>query len=83
MQLAPGLHIDWDFGHGGRMDGFDYWRIQCFLDERPEFQHILPIDSLRAIFDAAVRDGSIVSPWSELGDSLYYITEDFHTTTNA
>jgi hypothetical protein len=83
VQLAPELHIDWDFGHGGRMDGFDHWRLQCFLDERPEFQRILPLDSLREVFDAAVRDRSIVSPWRAQHDSLYYIADDLHSTANA
>lgn len=83
VQLAPELHIDWDVGHGGRMDGFDHWRLQHFLDERPEFQRILSLDSLRELFDAAVRDGSIVSPWRAQHDSLYYIADDLRKTANA
>jgi len=65
------------------MDGFDHWRLQYFLDERLEFQRILPLDSLREVFDAAVRDGSIVSPWRAQHDSLYYIADDLRTTANA
>jgi hypothetical protein len=76
VQLAPKLHIDWDVGHGGRMDGFDDWRLRYFLAERPEFQQLLPLDSLREVLDAAVRDGSIASPWRTRGDCLYYIADD-------
>jgi putative acetyltransferase len=76
VRLAPKLHIDWDVGHGGRMDGFDDRRLQKFLAERPEFQRILPLDSLGEVLHAAVRDGSIVSPWGAQGDSLYYIAHD-------
>jgi len=79
VQLAPKLHIDWDVGHGGRMDGFDDWRLRKFLAERPEFQRILPLDSLGEVLHAAVRDGSIVSPWSAQGDSLSYIADDLGT----
>jgi hypothetical protein len=83
VQLAPELHIDWDVGHGGRMDGFDDIRLQYFLAERREFQRILPLDSLREVLDAAVRDGSIVSPWRAQGDNLYYIADDLRTIANA
>jgi putative acetyltransferase len=79
VQLAPKLHIDWDIGHGGRMDGFDDWRLRKFLAERPELQRILPLDSLDEVLGAAVRDGSIVSPWSAQGDSLCYIADDLGT----
>lgn len=82
LQLEPGLHIDWDFGYGGRMDGFDHWRLLCFLDERPKLQSILSLDSLRDIFDTAVRDGSIVSPWRAKHDSLYYVAEDLRIIAN-
>ena len=83
VQLAPKLHIDWDVGNGGRMDGFDDWRLRYFLAERPEFQQLLPLDSLGEVLDAAVRDGSIVSPWRARGDNLYYIADDLRTTANA
>jgi hypothetical protein len=80
VQLAPKLHIDWDVGPGGRMDGFDDWRLRSFLAERPELQQILALDSLGDVLHAAVRDGSIVSPWRAQGDSLCYIADDLRTT---
>lgn len=83
VRLAPKLYIDWDFGHGGRMDGFDCWRLQCFLNERPELQLVLPLDQLRQMFDAAVEDRSIVSPWREQHDSLYYIADDLRAAANS
>jgi len=68
LRLAPDLHIDWDFGSDGRMDGFDHWRLQQFIEERPELQLVLPLSSLRSVFDAAERDGSIAKY-----DNLYCI----------
>jgi hypothetical protein len=76
LQLRPDLHIDWDFGHDGRMDGFDLWRLKIFLEERPELQRILPPAALKQSFEAAVRDGSIVSPWRAQHDNLYYIADE-------
>jgi hypothetical protein len=83
LQLAPELHIDWDFGHAGRMDGFDHWRLQQFLDERPELQQILPLASLQAVFDTSILNGSIVSPWRAQHDSLYYVADDLQPTAIA
>lgn len=31
----PAGAVDWDFGHGGRSDGFDAWRLARFAQERP------------------------------------------------
>jgi len=74
--LGPELHIDWDFGHDGRMDGFDVWRLKLFLQERPELQRVLPLDTLERSFDEAIRDGAIASPWRAEHDSLYYLTDN-------
>jgi hypothetical protein len=30
----PAGAVDWDFGHGGRFDGFDAWRLARFAEER-------------------------------------------------
>src|SRR5690242_15914842 len=38
LELAPGYVIDWDFGYTGRMDGFDHWRLKCFLEQRGDLQ---------------------------------------------
>lgn len=76
LQLSPDTHIDWDFGHGGRMDGFDHWRLKQFIEERPDIQRVLPLEKLRVAFDIAVREGSIVSPWRAQNDSLYYVADD-------
>lgn len=75
LQLGPDLSIDWDFGHDGRMDGFDLWRLKLFLEERPKLQRILPPTALKESFEAAIRDGSIVSPWRAEHDNLYYLAD--------
>lgn len=76
VHLDRTTHIDWDFGHEGRADGFDLWRLRKFLEERPLLQASLPLSALEALFDAAVRNGSIVSPWRAHSDYLYYLPED-------
>jgi hypothetical protein len=76
VHLGPDLHIDWDFGHGGRMDGFDLWRLQQFLDERPNLAQVLPLTELQQVFDDAVGSGELVSPWRSSGDSLFYVADD-------
>ena len=73
LQLGPNLSIDWDFGHDGRMDGFDLWRLKLFLEERPDLQRILPLAALKQSFEEAVRDGSVISPWRMQNDNLYYL----------
>lgn len=76
VRLDRTTYIDWDFGHEGRVDGFDLWRLRQFLEDRPRLQASVPLNTLDALFDAAVREGSIVSPWRAEYDSLYYVTED-------
>jgi hypothetical protein len=76
VHLGPNLHIDWDFGNNGRADGFDLWRLQRFLDERPNLQQMLPPAELEELLDEAVRSGEIVSPWRSSGDWLYYVADD-------
>ena len=73
LQLGSNLSIDWDFGHDGRMDGFDLWRLKLCLEERPELQLILP--ALTQRFEEATRDGCIISPWREHHDYLYYTAD--------
>src|SRR6185295_8225991 len=29
----PSGEVDWDFGHDGRLDGFDAWRLGCFAED--------------------------------------------------
>lgn len=58
------------------MDGFDLWRLQIFLQERPELQRVLPLDTLERSFNEAVLDGVIASPWRAENDNLYYLADD-------
>jgi predicted enzyme related to lactoylglutathione lyase len=88
--LAPVLQALRDEGCDvlEKTDDSGYGKFGWVMDpegnkERPEFQRILPLDSRREVFDAAVRDGSIVSPWRAQGDHLYYIADDLRTTANA
>lgn len=83
VHLDRNAHIDWDFGHGGRANGFDLWRLRKFLEGRPQLQASLPLSELEALFDAAVRNGSIVSPWRAHWDHLYYLTEDVELSHDA
>ena len=66
--------IDWDYGSGGRIDGFDLWRLRCFSEDQtlnyPEFrkQQIL-VDA----FQEAIKVGLIHQPYTSVQDNLFYL----------
>jgi len=76
VHLSSDRVIDWDFGHEGRIDGFDLWRLERFLETRTELFPNLPKNELAIAFERARLAGSIVSPWSASGDSLFYLKSD-------
>jgi hypothetical protein len=66
--------VDWDFGHDGRLDGFDAWRLWRFAadgtDNFPEFKHKEALDD---VFREAITHGIIHAPFKHLQDELYYL----------
>lgn len=68
--------VDWDFGHGGRADGFDAWRLSRFAADRagqyPEFLDWRRVDVL---LRQAEMEGLVERfPEREHG-TLYYLRE--------
>ena len=81
FHFEDGSVVDWDWGHDGRIDGFDEWRLRGFWETRPHLRALFPDESsIKQAFDSAVAAGLLVSPWRGSYDSLYYLPEDIHTT---
>lgn len=66
---APGALVDFDFGPGERVDGFDVWRLELFAQEN----HIEVGFDLRTCFDALLKDGVIENPGWAPSPHLYYL----------
>ena len=82
FHFEDGSVVDWDWGHAGRNDGFDEWRLRGFWEPRLHLRRFFSDQpSLKAAFDAAAVDGVIVSPWRQDYDSLYYVASDIDTDT--
>ena len=66
-----GTGVDWDFGDGGEIDGFDPWRLWHFARQRashyPEFPDE---DAVKRAVAAAVAAGSV----RRSDYSLYYLS---------
>jgi hypothetical protein len=66
--------VDWDFGHNGRLDGFDAWRLWRFASDGtdlfPEFKDKSVLDDT---FAEAISQGIIHRPFRHLQDDLYYL----------
>lgn len=55
-----GVEVDFDFGPGGRSDGFDSWRLGQFTEQFPDrYPDLQDKASLRAAFDTLERNGEI------------------------
>ena len=67
--------VDFDYGPGGRIDGFDLWRLKRFLENRkPEFAEITETQ-LETWFESAIKDNEIVKLHSGEPDDLYYFAQ--------
>ena len=66
--------VDFDFGHGGRSDGFDLWHLRAFAqaapDAFPEFRD--PHELERALL-LEVAAGRVVRGTHGHDDGLYYL----------
>jgi len=69
--------VDFDFGPDDRYDGFDLWRLGCFVDERPELYKIYFENKslLEEDFKKLIEKHIIVAPKWFPGSSLCYFTE--------
>lgn len=71
----PNRVVDWDFGHNGRLNGFDAWRLWIFAtegtDQFPEFRQK---EVLEKTFIEAEIQGIIKKRFENLQDNLYYLS---------
>lgn len=65
----PDGEVDFDFGDGGEINGFDVWRLSLFLREKLSKYGFESLSDFEACFESAVADGHLVR--SE--DSLFYV----------
>lgn len=70
----PSGTVDWDFGHDGRLDGFDAWRLWLFaVSMKGHFPRFAEKEVLDKAFREAVSLGIIHKPYCNLQDGLYYL----------
>jgi len=69
--------VDFDFGPGGRHDGFDAWRLATFAATAPGFAQFEDVDKLEAELAALASEGSLahLTIESGLGSHLYYFAD--------
>ena len=71
----PDKVVDWDFGHDGRMDGFDLHRLWIYAesgtDRFPEFRRK---GTLEQAFAEAAGRGFIQKLFRQVQDNLYYLS---------
>ena len=72
--IMPTGSVDWDFGHEGRSDGFDFWRLRQFAEhDTKEFPEFADEKILESTFTLAIKRGIIHAPFKDQHDELYYL----------
>jgi hypothetical protein len=70
----PSGAVDWDFGHGGRSDGFDGWRLARFASERAgKYPEFIDASRVAALLENAEREGWVERFPERDHDTLYYL----------
>ena len=64
--------IDYDYGHEGRIDGFDLWRLSGYGEEHQDFKDYIESGKIKIDFDKAIESGDIRKLYSDHQDDLYY-----------
>lgn len=74
LLIIDGLGVDFDFGPDDRYDGFDLWRLGCFIDERPELYKIYFENNLflKEDFQNLIEKQIIIHPNWFPGSTLCY-----------
>jgi len=68
------LSVDYDYGDGGRIDGFDLWRLTIFGEQLEEFAFYISSGAIRRDFEASIASGAIRKSGGKY-DNLYYLSE--------
>ena len=64
------VEVDFDFGPGGRHDGFDAWRLGRFAETFTGFEQFRDVDKLHAELESLERTGLVNHLTSGLGGHL-------------
>ncbi len=68
--------VDYDFGYGGRFDGFDEWRLWLYANYGTDrFDEFRNKEFLKNSFENAVSYDFIKKLFQQFNDNLYYLTE--------
>lgn len=71
------ITINFDFGPDDRYDGFDLWRLGCFVDEKPDLykKYFENKNLLKDDFEFLIENHVIVEPKWFPGSNLYYFSK--------
>lgn len=69
------VDVDFDFGPGGRHDGFDAWRLAKFAETFEGFEQFHDTDKLGAELESLERGGMLVRFGTRLDGHLYYFAD--------
>jgi hypothetical protein len=64
--------VDFDFGPGGRHDGFDAWRLHQFAQSWKRYRALADIDEIQRELDSMEQKGEIVRLNRSLTRHLYF-----------
>ncbi|MCP4351010.1 MAG: hypothetical protein GY795_36550 [Desulfobacterales bacterium] len=68
--------VDYDFGYGGRFDGFDEWRLWLYANYGTDrFNEFRNKEFLKSCFEKAIYDDLIKNYFQQFNDNLYYLTD--------
>ncbi len=68
--------IDFDYGANGRIDGFDEWRLCCFISSRSKKYPNITESEIKVWFQEAVDSKEIKQAHSSEYGNLYYLAQD-------
>jgi hypothetical protein len=73
IERTDGTDLDFDFGPGGRADGFDAWRLWQFAKQYPtRYRDLQQLDQVKDALKA-LEEGGIVRPSGAEHDYLLYL----------
>jgi hypothetical protein len=71
-----GEDVDFDIGPEGRLDGFDLWRLQIFIESRKgEYPALKTTPAQEEAFAKLVKNGVISKPGKFPSPHLFYLTK--------
>lgn len=65
--------VDFDFGPGGRFDGFDAWRLSLFAKSVRQYAAFADGDPLNEELQALRSAGNLINFPDQLGSHLFYL----------